>query len=374
MVLKDVKSGYVDFQKNNFDLIRIVTATLVLTNHSLAHLKLSIPFWYSIIQQFQRVPMFFVMSGFLLSASFERNSDLYRYFRNRATRIYPGLWACLLLTIIVFWAIAGRSFLRPEAAPWLLAQMTGIIYTPHFLSDFGYGSYNGSLWTIVVELQFYLVLPVIYFLRKKLFKNAASSDNRIFYILFILSIGLSFVMMSTYRALGGEHNAYGKMIRYSFLPYAYIFVAGILLQRLKIWQLKAVKGKALIWMGAFLVYKYVVPPHPIGDIPAMIMLAVCTVSLGYSAPGLATRFLKNNDLSYGVYLYHGMLLALLVELNITGSVLYYLFVFAVTFLLSWLSYKYVESPAMTSNRMKKVVVPTPPQTTTKQHDLLVVKS
>ena len=348
--MQELKTSSNSFQTNNFDLIRIVTATLVLINHSFAHLKLSVPFWYTIIQQFQRVPMFFVMSGFLLSASFEKNSDLNRYSRNRISRIYPGLWACLLLTIILFWVVADQNFLRPETIPWLIAQMAGLIYTPGFLDSFGYGSYNGSLWTIVVELQFYMVLPVIYILYKKFSKG---SNNKLFYFLFVLSMGLAILLRFSTEFFGAHKHTINNLIRYSFLPYAYIFIAGILLQRLKIWQWRIIRGKALLWMTAFLIYKYLVPSHPISDIGSMILLAICTVSLGYSLPGIATRYLKNNDLSYGVYLYHGMLLAILVELNIIGSMEYFIMVLVLTFFLAWLSYKYIEAPAMNWNKRRK---------------------
>jgi peptidoglycan/LPS O-acetylase OafA/YrhL len=303
--------------------------------------------------------MFFVMSGFLLSASFERNSDLARYCRNRMTRIYPGLWACLFLTIILFWVIGGQSFLEPGAIPWLIAQMAGLIYTPGFLDDFGYGSYNGSLWTIVVELQFYLVLPIIYIICKKFAKGG--SYNKLFYLLFFLSIGLAWTLKASTGFFGGPQSTLSKLIKYSFLPYAYIFMAGILLQRMKVWQWRIIRGKAIFWMGAFLQFKYLVPYHPVADMVGMVMLAICTVSLGYSLPGIATRYLKNNDLSYGVYLYHGMLLSILVELNYTGSIFYFILVAVLTFFLAWLSYRYVESPAMSLTKRKKATPPPAPQ-------------
>ena len=138
---------------------------------------------------------------------------------------------------------------------------------------------------------------------------------------------------------------FSKLLRYSFLPYAYIFMTGILLQRLKIWQWKLIRGKALYWMAAFLIFKYLMPIHSIGDMVGMIILACCTVSLGYSMPGIASRYLKR-DLSYGVYLYHGMLLSILVELGLTGNFEYFILVAAITSLLAWLSYVYIESPAI----------------------------
>ena len=149
------------FYVNNFDILRLITALLVLVNHSFTHLQIPVPNWYAFIQPFQPVPMFFVMSGFLISSSLERNSDLYQYFTNRFSRIFPGLWVCVLLTIVVFSVLAGVNFLHVEAIPWLIAQFAGFIYTPSFLNDFGYGSYNGSLWTLVVELQFYAIRKVL---------------------------------------------------------------------------------------------------------------------------------------------------------------------------------------------------------------------
>ena len=81
------------FRVNNFDLLRIFAATEVLLLHSFTHLKLPFPVWFKVLANFPGVPMFFVMSGFLISASYERNGELKNYFRNRILRIYPALWA-----------------------------------------------------------------------------------------------------------------------------------------------------------------------------------------------------------------------------------------------------------------------------------------
>lgn len=341
-----------DFQANNFDLIRIVTAFLVLINHSLVHLQLYTPTWYTVIQQFHRVPMFFVMSGFLLSASFERNSQLKPYFRNRLMRIYPGLWACLIITIIAFTVLCGVNFKNTQTLPWILAQMAGVIYTPAFLTDFGYGSYNGSLWTIVVELQFYILLPVLYFLYKKFARN---TSNKFFYILFAVAVSVAFIL-KTFPALG----PLGKLVRYSFIPHVYIFLTGVILQRWKVWEWKIIKGKALYWAAFYLLIAYTIPRYPAVHICLMIVLAFTTISFGYSLAGCATKLLKGRDLSYGVYMYHGMLLAILVELNIVGSVLQLIFVGLTTFILAWLSYQYVESPAMKrAKALNKGLTPAP---------------
>lgn len=106
------------------------------------------------------MPIFFVISGYLISRSFEKGHDLKNYFRNRILRIYPGLWGCLIVTILTATIFGKINFINFSTIPWVLAQIAGIIYTPDILKNYGFGSYNGSLWTISIELQFYILLQL----------------------------------------------------------------------------------------------------------------------------------------------------------------------------------------------------------------------
>lgn len=327
---------------------------LVLINHSLSHLELHTPAFYTVIQQFPRVPMFFVMSGYLLSASFERNSDLKNYFTNRLLRIYPGLWACIILTVIIF-AIVGVNFFNLEAIPWFFTQMLGIIWTPSFLDDFGFGSYNGSLWTIVVELQFYLALPVIYFVGT-LFSEKWIKDKKKANLYFYILFGISFILAASlkYYFYDGDKSSSSieKSLRYSIFPHAYIFMAGILMQRWKIFKSDLIHGKGLYWAIGYLAFVYLTPNTEIKNLAQMLILAPCTIAIAYSIPGVATKYLKDRDLSYGVFMYHGMILAVLVEFGMTGSYYYMWFVLVASFILAYLSYTYIETPAMALAKKK----------------------
>jgi peptidoglycan/LPS O-acetylase OafA/YrhL len=146
---------------NNFGLLRILAATQVVLGHSLAHLELARPRWWSLVDAFPGVPIFFAISGFLISASFERSPKVRNYARNRLLRIYPGLWCCILVTTVVAVAF-GYAMLTVPGLIWFGSQLVAIIYPPSFLKSFGFGSYNGSLWTIPIELQFYFLLPLLY--------------------------------------------------------------------------------------------------------------------------------------------------------------------------------------------------------------------
>jgi peptidoglycan/LPS O-acetylase OafA/YrhL len=123
-------------------------------------------------------------------------------------------------------------------------------------------------------------------------------------------------------------------------------MTGILMQRWKIFKSPAIYGKGLYWAIGYLAFVYLVPDSIPKNMIQMLILAPCTIAIAYSIPGLATKWLNNRDLSYGVYMYHGLILTILVEFNIKGSYWLLLGVFVVTMILSWLSYVYVETPAM----------------------------
>src|ERR1700743_2296789 len=289
----------IEFKVNNFDLLRLLAATEVIVDHYTEHLKITLShFDIKLLNLFPGVPVFFVISGYLISASYERNNNLFIYFKNRALRIFPGLWACIFITILVI-SLTGVSFLNKQTIAWLPSQLVGIIYTPGFLSNYGFGSYNGSLWTIPIELQFYILLPACYFVTPK------NKSNYWFYGLLIVFIALSFI----YTA--GEYSyLITKLLRYSFVPHFYLFLAGVVLQRLQVYKSTTIYNKALYWITGYVLFSLTMP----GFInPAVfllfknLLLAPCIISMAYTLPTAALKLLRTNDISYGIYIYHGLI-------------------------------------------------------------------
>ena len=100
-----------DFRVNNFDLLRLIAAIQVVIAHSLRHLQMDLPApWGALLDCFPGVPIFFVISGYLVSSSYERAPSLKAYLRNRCLRIYPGLWVCLMVTMVVATIVDGVNF------------------------------------------------------------------------------------------------------------------------------------------------------------------------------------------------------------------------------------------------------------------------
>ncbi|TMH77664.1 MAG: acyltransferase [Betaproteobacteria bacterium] len=343
-----------EFKTNNFDLLRIFAASEVLAGHTLSHLDISSPPWLiKLIYAFPGVPIFFVISGFLISASYERSSSLKSYSRNRVLRIYPGLWCCVLATILVT-TLCGFSFANSQAPLWIISQLAGAIYTPGFLKNFGFGSYNGSLWTIPVELQFYFLLPALYWLTRK----GAKDQTSYFWLAWFAFVAIALAASLMFPPLENPEGepTLQKLIRYSFFPHFFLFLSGVLLQRIKAYESRWIVGKGVYWLVAYLAFYYVVPTTSVTYVPTTLLLGIVTVSMAYTAPGISQKILRGNDISYGVYIYHGLMINILVEIGLTGRAEYFVLLAACTYLAGYVSWIAIERPFL--RKKEQTISPT----------------
>jgi peptidoglycan/LPS O-acetylase OafA/YrhL len=330
-------SQQAEFKVNNFDLLRLMAATQVVFDHFFQHIHPTKFSFYlnETLYLFPGVPVFFMVSGYLISASLERNHDLGIYFKNRALRIFPGLWGCLFITIIAI-SLTGTSFLNLEALKWLPAQMIGIIYTPGFLSNWGFGSYNGALWSITVELQFYVVLPILYMLVPK--KPAVYW----FLVLIVLFTFINYLFQT-------QHYSFKKAMGYTFTPHIYLFLVGVVFQKLQLFKSKFIFNKAHYWVIAYLLFVYTISPILIPVSEAIYgyikyaLLGFTVISMAYTLPGIAKKILRTNDISYGIYIYHGLIMGVIVQAKLTGSVNLAL-VLGMTYVAAFLSWIFIEKP------------------------------
>ncbi|MGZ4091359.1 MAG: acyltransferase family protein [Bacteroidia bacterium] len=332
------------FKVNNFDLLRLLAATQVIIDHYFQHLDIKLShFSKEILYLFPGVPVFFIISGYLISASYERNENLSVYLRNRALRILPGLWGCIFITVIVI-SLTGVSFVNKQTIVWLPCQLIGIIYTPAFLANYGFGSYNGSLWTIPIELQFYILLPLLYGLIPK------PKNQYWFYALLFV-----FVVLNVAYGLNNSSPTISKLLRYSFIPHFYLFLLGVILQRLQIFNSKFVYNQAFYWISAYLLFSLLLNDfiQPVVFlIFKNILLSFCIISMAYTLPTTAFKLLRTNDISYGIYIYHGLILTVLVQLKLVAYENLY-FIIGITFSIAWLSWICIEKPFI--KRKKKTI-------------------
>lgn len=342
-----------EFRINNFDLLRIFAASQVMLCHAVLHLKILAPLWLmKLVYAFPGVPIFFVTSGFLISAAYERSPSLKNYSRNRVLRIFPGLWCCIFGTVLVA-SLFGFNFVNGPAFVWMISQFAGAIYTPHFLDRFGTGSYNGSLWTIPIELQFYFLLPMLYWLIPK----RANDQTKYFILVWLAFIAVGMVANLVYppQIEAGPTTLVNKLVQYSFFPNFFLFMTGVVMQRAEAHASKWIAGKGLYWLTAYLVYYYAMPSENL-YVPSMLLLAIASISMAYTAQHAGKKMLQGNDISYGVYIYHGLLINLFVEMAVVGSARVLLLLLGCTYLVGYVSWIAIERPFL--RRKKHTISPT----------------
>lgn len=338
---------------NNFDLIRLLAATQVVIYHGIEHLGLdsiSDQWWVKLLECFPGVPIFFVLSGFLVSASYERSKSLTQYAANRALRIFPGLWCCLAFSIAVVLLLQPEAFQQASithVGAWLAAQLTMFqFYNPDFLRSFGVGTLNGSLWTIPVELQFYIALPVVYWL----FNRNKRITWRWLIGCFLVGMAVNQVL---YVGLVSYREAiWFKLIGCSMIPHIWLFLLGVLLQQNFERLRPFFEGKFAHWLigHGLMVIAAGSAGLPVGSnypFPGVALtLAGSTIALAFTVRTLADKLLHHNDISYGVYIYHMVLVNAFIHMNFTGTVTSLICLVVATFVIAYLSWTLIERPAI----------------------------
>jgi len=359
-----------NFRDNNFDLLRLLAALQVVYFHVYLHLHVELPWRLSaingIVSLFPCVPIFFVISGFLVSRSYERSPDAWSYARNRFLRLYPGLWTCLAFSLVLVWAFGFLSkefVLSYRFAAWLITQLTFLQdYNPPEFRGFGTGVVNGSLWTIPIEVSFYAVLPLLYSARRRI------AELR---VAWLLCSGLILASYATYFVVtvvgDRETNFLLKLLDVTLAPHLFLFLTGVLVQRY--WDRVSVffEGRLALWTVPVLVlgwtHRDIVLGLKAGSLPGLLelvafatgalsrlALAGWTLAFAFSHRSWSATLLRHNDLSYGVYIYHALVLNSFLELGWTRRPVFLVAAAAITLASAWLSWRFVERPALARKR------------------------
>jgi peptidoglycan/LPS O-acetylase OafA/YrhL len=151
-------------QKNNFDLLRFIGATLVLFGHSFVFLGRPEPLAFGWLPYGPLgVYVFFTISGFLIVKSWNSDPCWYRFLTRRALRIFPALAVCILLTLLVLGPALttlplSEYFRNPSTYLYLFNIVLLPIYSlPGVFTDNTFpNAVNGSLWSLPLEFALYL--------------------------------------------------------------------------------------------------------------------------------------------------------------------------------------------------------------------------
>ena len=333
---------------NNFDLIRLLAALQVMLKHALLHLGMDGP-WSEVLSAFPGVPIFFFISGFLIFQSYNNSRSLYQFSINRVLRIYPALFACFVVSILLVLAsgyLHWPDLAKPAFLFWAMAQLSFLqIYNAEFMRGFGVGVLNGSLWTVAVELQFYILTPLLAWLTRR--------HRWSWWVIVLFGMAANLAMNL------GANGFLAKLFSVSSPPWFYMFALGAWLSTRSDWQrnlLRLNPGWLLaLYAAAALLGWYAgvrVTGNEINPI-SYLLLALLVFRLAYCQPQLSDRLLRRNDISYGVYIYHMPVLNLFLFLGISGSLWSVTVASLISLALAVASWHFIERPAL---RLKKLAL------------------
>lgn len=272
---------------------------------------------------FLGVDVFFVVSGFLMAILY-KEGDAKKFYERRAKRLIPAYFATVILTLL-----ASIFIVLPSELGQVVTQS---IYSLVFANNIGFWMQNSyfsksdfnpllHLWSLGVEIQFYLIVPLlVWFFRKSrafLFLTLLGSFAACVFIVGI-STKTSFFMMPLrmWEFLIGFIVAYyltnnGNV---KFEKYHWVGLLGLI--TLCAIPFLHVDGQTLSRAQGH---------------PSFIALGVCIATglvLGFGIPKVLednpiSKFLaKIGDYSYSIYLVHFPIIVLYLYEPFSGTILY----------------------------------------------------
>ena len=326
------------FEANAFDLIRYWAVMSVMIGHFMWMLSryaptdsIAVAAITRVVTFFPGVVVLFSMSGYLVAASYERSKDRKEFFVKRILRMYPELWVCTIVNLIVVCLLVPCS-LDKSIIVWIFTQIFGIANTPACLNEFATGSINGALWTIFTEVQLYLVLGFTY---KKIQKLSTKKWIILLTVLAICNISADFLS----NMVGGVVS---KCVERFFLTYALWFFIGVFCyvkrERLVPDLIKHVPMMILLYVVFYLVPVNI--PGYYANIAIGSILPFLVMGVGYYLPEIRLPC----DVSYELFLYHWIILNIMVHFDLIKKLPWIMgvivFIMA-SFLLAWLSWRFL---------------------------------
>jgi peptidoglycan/LPS O-acetylase OafA/YrhL len=280
-------------RENNFDALRLIAALSVILSHAFFNAQgteKNDPLnWLTGNQSMlglAGVFVFFAVSGFLVTQSFEQTDSPLRYLVKRCLRIFPAYLVCLVLTAFVLGPIVTTlplgDYLQ-HAEPWRylfynsffdirVHELPGVV----FVNNQTGLEVNGSLWSLGCEFDMYLMVLVLGVFR--LLKLPVC--------LALLALGMACIHFDQLSFLGG----WGWTLSF--------FAAGMVLYKLR-------DTRIFDWRIAVLALAGLALSIPLRQFILFFPVFGCYLALYLALnPKLpiipATKF---GDLSYGLYIF-----------------------------------------------------------------------
>ena len=299
------------------------------------------------------VSIFFCISAFILSIPFIEQYlynkppvQLKQYYLRRLTRLEVP-YLLVLTALFIFQLLMMNESFRESL--------------PHYISSFFYShnivygrrsTINPVAWTLEIEVQFYLLLPLMV----KVFLIKHAIGRRLLFILLIVCCGYSYAKFDNFFI-----NAH---LQYSIFAYLPVFLMGFLLADLYLQHKQLLKQQSILWDISFIT-GFILVVYCSGDTRFYMQwleyISYPMLFIGMLKGTLSNKILTTNwlmligTMCYSIYLLHYAILYFLVD-HVSSRLLtnnYYqdlllqgAMVLPIVLLASLLFYRLVEKPCM----------------------------
>lgn len=313
------------------------------------------------------VSIFFVISGYLITSillkSLNSNSfNLLEFMMRRCQRIFPALIVILIAALSIGWLY----LLSGEFKDLGRLITASSIFSANFFAwnEVNYFSSSAELnpllhlWSLGIEEQFYLFWPVLLWIAWK------SKVN--FFPVILLACIISFTLnifsihYDPIEAFYAPWTRFWEILSGGVLSYVHLYRPKILDK--KYFSLKNIGNYSSI-LGLFILSYGVIFFTKVTVFPgwnALVPIIGAILLLGSGPNAWVNKFLLSNQIivwfgiiSYPLYLWHWMLLSY--TRLITGAeppVMEKLALLALSVLLAWLTYKFIENPIRLASKAK----------------------
>lgn len=228
------------------DGLRFIAIAMVVLFHLSGHVATHVPVSFStppvndplaqlLVHGHYGVQFFFIISGFILALPFASHYlretprvELSAYYTRRLTRLEPPYLLSLIAFFIIIMLIKGKT--AGELLPHLAA---GFAYLHNII--YGSGNHiNGVAWSLEVEVQFYVLVPLL----TKLFAIRRQFRRR----MAVIGLGLTAII---FQAL--FIHTTGGALALSILNFLQFFLIGFLLADLYLCEWRSAPNRRWIW-------------------------------------------------------------------------------------------------------------------------------
>jgi peptidoglycan/LPS O-acetylase OafA/YrhL len=302
---------------SNFDGLRLIAALMIVYGHEgldgtgTAGLRLL---------------MFFSISGYLIAGSWRADPHLGRFLVRRFLRLWPAYAFC-----IVTCAALSAAFPAPDMPE--ISRLASLHYLQRLWFDsFDWGFFpfrfplmNGPLWMINFEVDFYLAFAALAWLNSRL----------------LLPVAAALLLTALMGAQGDDLRSYGGLLESWSLKFTGYFAFGVLLRE---WPALARSGV----LGVVMLCGAALTALGRGEVGLMLFSPSAAVWIGNRSWPVLRSAARFGDLSLGIFLW-AWPVRQVVRLWMSGtapSLARFGIVLGLSLVLAWLSYRYIEAPAL----------------------------